>query len=59
MLGTHDAARDLLDKRSNIYSSRPKLFMVGEIVSKGFRTLLLPYGPRWRTHHRLHASVLN
>ncbi|KAL2050798.1 hypothetical protein ABVK25_008859 [Lepraria finkii] len=59
MLGTHDAARDLLDKRSNIYSSRPKLFMVGEIIGKGFRTLLLPYGPRWRIHHRLHASVLN
>ncbi|KAL6716882.1 hypothetical protein ACLMJK_004794 [Lecanora helva] len=59
MLGTHDAARDLLDKRSAIYSSRPKLFMVGEIVSKGFRTLLLPYGQRWRTHHKLHNSVLN
>lgn len=59
MLGTHDVARDLLDKRSSIYSSRPKLFMVGELVSKGFRTLLLPYGQRWRTHHKLHNSVLN
>ena len=58
MLGNHDTARELLDKRSNIYSSRPQLFMVGEIVSKGFRTLLLPYGNRWRTHHK-HASVLN
>lgn len=28
-------------------------------MSKGFRTLLLNYGPRWRTHHRLHAAVLN
>src|ERR1700755_3030283 len=27
MLGTYKAARDLLDKRSNIYSSRPRVVM--------------------------------
>jgi cytochrome P450 len=59
MLNNHEAARDLLDKRSNIYSSRPRLVMGGECVSKGLRTLLMPYGPRWRTHQRLQASFLN
>ena len=59
MLGTHDAARDLLDKRSNIYSSRPRLVMGGECVSKGLRTLLMPYGQQWRNHQRLQASFLN
>lgn len=59
MLGTHQVAHELLDKKSNIYSSRPRLVMTGECISKGLRTLLLPYGFRWRAHHRLQASVLN
>lgn len=59
MLGTHEAAHDLLDKRSNIYSSRPRVVMGGECVSKNLRTLLMPYGPRWRNHQRLQASFLN
>ena len=32
MIGNHAVARDLLDKRSNIYSSRPRLVM-GECYS--------------------------
>ena len=59
MLNNHETAHDLLDKRSNIYSSRPRLVMGGECVSKGLRTLLMPYGPQWRIHQRLQASFLN
>lgn len=59
MLNNHETAHDLLDKRSNIYSSRPRLVMGGECVSKGLRTLLMPYGQQWRTHQRLQASFLN
>ncbi|KIX09246.1 uncharacterized protein Z518_00325 [Rhinocladiella mackenziei CBS 650.93] len=59
MLGNHEAAHHLLDKRSNIYSSRPRVVMGGECVSKGFRPLLMPYGQRWRNHQRLQASYLN
>lgn len=59
MLNSHETAHDLLDKRSNIYSSRPRLVMGGECVSKGLRTLLMPYGQQWRRHQRLQASFLN
>ncbi|KAJ9608029.1 hypothetical protein H2200_007017 [Cladophialophora chaetospira] len=59
MLGTHEAAHDLLDKRSNIYSSRPRVVMGGECVSKGYRTLLMPYGQQWRNHQRLQGAFLN
>jgi cytochrome P450 len=59
MLGNYEAAHDLLDKRSNIYSSRPRVVMGGECVSKGFRSLLMEYGQRWRTQQRLQASCLN
>ena len=59
ILNTVTTADDLLNKRSNIYSSRPRTVMGGEVVSKGFRTLLQPYGPKWRDHNRLQAAVLN
>jgi cytochrome P450 len=59
MLGTYDAAHDLLDKRSNIYSSRPRVVMGNECVSKGNRNVLMPYGQQWRNHHRLQANFLN
>ena len=59
MLGNAKTADDLLNKRSNIYSSRPRTVMGGEVVSKGFRTLLQPYGPKWRDHQRIHGAFLN
>jgi hypothetical protein len=33
--------------------------MGGECVSKGYRTLLMPYGQQWRTHQRLQGAFLN
>jgi hypothetical protein len=59
ILGNHEAARDLLDKRSNIYFSPPHLVMGGDCVSKGLRTLLILYGQQWRNHQHLQASFLN
>lgn len=59
ILGSHQTARDLLDKRSNIYSSRPRCVMAGECATKGLSTLLMPYGQQWRNHQRLQASYLN
>lgn len=40
VLNSDQAIKDLLDKRSNIYSSRPELYL-GQIVSGGFRMLLM------------------
>lgn len=59
MIGSIEAARDLLDKRNTIYSSRPRAPMIQECISKNLRILFLPYGDRWRAYHKLHASVLN
>ena len=55
-LGTQEAARDLLEKRSSIYSSRPRSVMVGECISQGNRSLILPYGEQWRGYHRLQGG---
>lgn len=58
-LGSYDIARELLEKRSNIYSSRPRMVMVGECISQGNRSLILPYGEQWRGYRRLQGSFLS
>lgn len=40
VLSSDKAIKDLLDKRSNIYSSRPDMYL-GNIVSGGYRMLLM------------------
>ncbi|KAK2861446.1 hypothetical protein FQN49_004189 [Arthroderma sp. PD_2] len=58
VLGDYKTARDLLDKRGDIYSSRPDM-VVPYWLSKGFNTTTLPYGGKWRNHHRVQAGLLN
>ncbi|KAL4260675.1 cytochrome P450 family protein [Pleurotus pulmonarius] len=53
VLGTPQAAQDLLDKRSEIYSSRPRFIMGGEILSDNKRGLMLPYGEEWRKFRKI------
>ena len=45
---------DLLDKRANIYSSRPHMVMLGDSRNAtAYDQVCLPYGDRWRYHRRL------
>lgn len=48
------AASDLMEKHSDIFSSRPELFMMGELLGmdKGNQTML-PHGSHWRAHRKL------
>ncbi|KAJ3516999.1 hypothetical protein NLJ89_g781 [Agrocybe chaxingu] len=48
ILNSIKAAIDLLEKRGNIYSSRPRHIVGGEIYSGGMRGIGMPYGQRWR-----------
>jgi hypothetical protein len=47
-------ASDLMDKRANIYSSRPTFQVPGRLMDgeKNNQTML-PYGDRWRLHRKL------
>ncbi len=58
MLNSAKVAFDLLEKRSAIYSSRPRLVMAGELVGRDKSLLFLPYGERLRTTRRLIHSFL-
>ena len=57
ILGTYQAARELLEKRSKNYSSRPAIF--SQLASNAPHTLFLPSGPQWRAHRRIFASFLS
>ncbi|KUI60217.1 Fumitremorgin C synthase [Cytospora mali] len=59
VLSSDVAVKDLLDKRSAIYSSRPDLFLGQTIASGGLRFSLMPYGDTWRMMRRCIHSILN
>lgn len=58
VLNTDQAVKDLLDKRSNIYSSRPEMYL-GNIVSGSLRVLLMEYGDTWRMIRKMVHNILN
>ncbi|KAH8600034.1 cytochrome P450 [Bisporella sp. PMI_857] len=58
VLSSDKAIKDLLDKRSNIYSSRPEMYL-GQVVSGGLRVLLMEYGDTWRMIRKMMHNILN
>ncbi|KAI0430783.1 cytochrome P450 [Xylaria sp. FL1042] len=59
VLSSDVAVKDLLDKRSAIYSSRPEFYLGQEILSGNLRPLFLQYGNTWRLVRKLAHGVLN
>ncbi|PPQ97130.1 hypothetical protein CVT26_000615, partial [Gymnopilus dilepis] len=62
VINSFEAALDLLDKRSAIYSSRPQFTMVRELMGWNWLMSALVYGDKWREQRRLfqqHFSVAN
>ncbi|KAL2802186.1 cytochrome P450 [Aspergillus granulosus] len=58
VLSTHQAAHDLLNRRSARYSDRPRMVMAGELVTKGMHMLIRPYDERYKLHQRMEAPLL-
>ncbi|KAF9463391.1 cytochrome P450 [Collybia nuda] len=52
ILNTHKVASELLNRRSQIYSDRPRFIMAGEILSGGLNIILLSPTDRWRRMRR-------
>ncbi|KAI0055363.1 cytochrome P450 [Artomyces pyxidatus] len=59
VLNELDATTDLLDKRGDIYSSRPRLVVAHEILSGGMRGLSMQYGDKWRKWRKIQHMGLN
>ncbi|TFY79498.1 hypothetical protein EWM64_g4513 [Hericium alpestre] len=56
VIGTAQAAWDLLEKRSDVYSSRPRFIVAGEILSDNQRGLMMPAGEGWRKFRRVYHA---
>ncbi|KAF2774165.1 cytochrome p450 monooxygenase [Teratosphaeria nubilosa] len=53
------AVRDLLEKRGQIYSDRPDMFLSQVVASGNLRLVVMRYGDSWRLIHRLVHNILN
>ncbi|KIK64878.1 hypothetical protein GYMLUDRAFT_160779 [Collybiopsis luxurians FD-317 M1] len=58
VLNTAQAANDLLNTRSKIYSSRAPPHVAHDIMSDGQRLVFLPYDKEWKTAHKSVISAL-
>ncbi|KAH7928414.1 cytochrome P450 [Leucogyrophana mollusca] len=52
VISSEKVAKDLLERRSHIYSDRPEL-PANKIIGMDFNSVLARYGSRWRFHRRL------
>ncbi|KAF9005425.1 cytochrome P450 [Cyathus striatus] len=59
ILNTLKAARDLLDKRSRIYSDRPRFVLLTEMMGWENASTHAHYGPQFRKHRRFINSTFN
>ncbi|KAI0030172.1 cytochrome P450 [Vararia minispora EC-137] len=53
VLNSLQAAQDLLEQRSAVYSDRPRMPMAGELCGYADTMAIMPYGVRFRTMRRL------
>jgi cytochrome P450 len=52
-------AVDLMEKRSNKYSSRPRMVVMGEVYNGNSSILTQPYGKAWSVRRKLLHQALN
>ncbi|KAJ7840998.1 cytochrome P450, partial [Mycena leptocephala] len=56
VLSSSEATEALLEKRSSIYSDRPRLPMLMELMGWDFNVAMMKYGDEWRAHRRLFSQ---
>ncbi|KAI0644111.1 cytochrome P450 [Trametes meyenii] len=59
VLNSMDAVSDLLEKRGNIYSDRPHLMVVGEMMGLAQAIPMQQYGDEWRIQRKLAHTALS
>nr|F1SY62.1 RecName: Full=Cytochrome P450 monooxygenase 58 [Postia placenta Mad-698-R]BAK09406.1 cytochrome P450 [Postia placenta] len=59
VLNSHEVVGDLLERKSTIYSDRPRFIMAGEILTGGMLIVFTGYGKVWRKLRRAGQEGLN
>ncbi|KAH8921853.1 cytochrome protein [Atractiella rhizophila] len=47
------SAYELLEKRANVFSSRPRMVVFGELGTGDWNLVTMKYGERWRVHRKI------
>ncbi|EOD43786.1 putative cytochrome p450 protein [Neofusicoccum parvum UCRNP2] len=58
-LNSSKHVRALMERRANIYCSRPPFPFTGDIMSSGCRMVLMPYSERWRAVRKVMHNILS
>ncbi|KAK7049828.1 hypothetical protein VNI00_005258 [Paramarasmius palmivorus] len=53
VINSFEIARELFEKRSSIYSDRPRFPMMNELIGFDWHLGFMPYGDSWRDHRKL------
>jgi len=56
-INSRNAFKEMIDRKSAIYSSRHPMPMTQDVVSAGKRILFMPYGKDWRTIRQIIHKV--
>lgn len=59
VLSSDTAVKELLDRRSGIYSDRLDMYIGQTLCSGDLRLLMMGYGPKWRGFRKMVHSLLN
>ncbi|OJJ54811.1 hypothetical protein ASPSYDRAFT_210517 [Aspergillus sydowii CBS 593.65] len=59
VLSSDMAVKELLDRRSGIYSSRQEMYIGQKLCSGNLRMLMMEYGPTWRMFRKMVHGLLN
>ncbi|PSN67689.1 cytochrome P450 [Corynespora cassiicola Philippines] len=59
LVQSHKIAKELLDKRGAIYSSRPDMYILSDLASRKLRQVAMKYNATWRQIHRINHKILN
>ncbi|KAH8431937.1 cytochrome P450 [Aspergillus melleus] len=59
VISSDEVVKELLDRRSRIYSDRQEMYIGQTLCSGGLRVLMMRYGPTWRITRKLTHGLLN
>lgn len=59
VISSDRVVKDLLEKRSGIYSSRPDMYIMRELSGGDNRITFMPYGEEWRLVRKIYHNTLN
>ncbi|KAF7330594.1 Cytochrome P450 [Mycena sanguinolenta] len=59
VLSSIEAVKELFEKRSALYSDRPRLSMLVELMGWDFAIAFMKYGDRWRSHRKIFHEAFN